>query len=83
VSINRDVAEAQEEITTMKKTPRLRSQVELLKHTPSALVRAARYRSGAGVHADSPGRYGKRDRASNRREERLAALRHGGDQEEG
>jgi hypothetical protein len=71
------------ESTPMKKTAvRLRSQVELLKHTPSALFRSARYRSGAGVHADSPGRYGKRDRASNRREERLAALRHGGDQEE-
>ncbi len=48
---------------------------ELLKHTPSALFRAARYRGGAGVHADQKGRYTKRDRAKNRHEERLATVR--------
>ena len=37
---------------------------------PSLLVRAALYRSGAGVHADQEGRYGKRERARNRAEER-------------
>ena len=52
----------------------LRSQVELLKSTPSALFRAARFRSGAGVHADNEGRYTKRDRAKNRQEERRARL---------
>lgn len=51
------------------------SQVELLKHTPSALFRAAYYRSGAGIHADQPGRYSKRDRAKNRREAQLSILR--------
>lgn len=51
------------------------SQLELLKHTPSALFRAARYRSGAGVHADQRGRYSKRDRAKNRREAQLAVSR--------
>ena len=52
----------------------LRSQQELWKQTPSPLFRAALYRSGAGVHADAPGRYGKRDRAINNRDERRALL---------
>ncbi len=39
---------------------------------PSALVKAALYRSGAGVHADQPGRYGKRERARVRADERRA-----------
>ncbi len=59
-----------------KKTIAVRSQVELLKHTPSALFRAALYRSGAGVHADNLGRYSKRDRAKNRKEERVALRSH-------
>lgn len=59
------------------KTVPLPSQRELLKHTPSALFRAAYYRSGAGIHADQRGRYTKRDRAKNRREEQLAVSRRG------
>jgi hypothetical protein len=55
-------------------TVTVRSQAEMLKHTPSPLFRAAHYRSGAGVHADQKGRYGKRNRAKNRQEERQARL---------
>jgi hypothetical protein len=51
-----------------------RTQVELLKATPSKLFAAARTRSGAGVHADQGGRYGKRQRRENRTEERDALL---------
>ena len=54
-----------------------RSQVEILKHMPSPLFRAANYRSGSGVHADQKGRYGKRNRAKNRQEERRALLHRG------
>jgi len=56
-------------------TIRIRSAEELRKATPSALFRSALYRTGAGVHADSPGRYSKRDRAKNRADERRALLR--------
>ncbi len=52
----------------------IRSQVEILKHTPSPLFRAAYYRTGAGVHADQKGRYTKRNRAKNRQEERHVRL---------
>lgn len=58
----------------------VRSQIEILKHMPSPLFRAANYRSGAGVHADQKGRYTKRNRAKNRQEERRAML-HRGDAE--
>jgi hypothetical protein len=51
-----------------------RTQVELLRTTPSKLFAAARTRSGAGVHADQGGRYNKRQRAKNRAEERAALL---------
>ena len=50
------------------------SQVEILKRLPSKLFAAASVRSGAGVHADQSGRYGKRDRAKVRAEERRAYL---------
>ena len=50
----------------------VRTQTELRKQTPSALFRAALYRSGAGIHADNDGRYSKRNRAQNRRDERRA-----------
>ncbi len=51
-----------------------RTQVELLKSTPSKLFAAARMRSGAGVHADQNGRYSKRQRRASRTEERDALL---------
>jgi hypothetical protein len=60
------------------KTTAVRTQLEILKQTPSALFRSARYRSGAGVHADENGRYSKRDRAKNRKDERLALLNRDG-----
>ena len=53
----------------MKRTTK---QSEALKHMPSPLFRAVRYRSGAGIHSDQPGRYGKRERAQNRADERRA-----------
>ncbi len=62
--------------TNLKIKP-VRSQMELRKQTPSPLFRAALYRSGAGVHADAPGRYNKRDRARNRSDERAARLGQG------
>ena len=58
-------------------TIRTRSAAELRKHTPSALFRAAHYRSGAGVHADGADRYDKRRRARNRADERRALLNRG------
>jgi hypothetical protein len=39
---------------------------------PSALMKSALYRSGAGTHADQGGRYGKRERARHKAEERRA-----------
>ncbi|MGC4044139.1 MAG: hypothetical protein QM758_10100 [Armatimonas sp.] len=59
---------------TRRTTQTRRTQVEILQSTPSALFRSARTRSGAGVHADQGGRYGKRERAKNRAEERTAFL---------
>jgi hypothetical protein len=56
------------------RTPRRRTQAELLRSTPSPLFAAARTRSGAGVHTDQGGRYGKRERAKNRAQERAARL---------
>lgn len=50
------------------------SQAAILKRTPSKLFAAALTRSGAGVHADQRGRYGKRNRAQVRAEERNARL---------
>ena len=50
------------------------SQAAILKRTPSKLFAAALTRSGAGVHADQDGRYGKRNRAKVRAEEREARL---------
>lgn len=58
----------------MKRTTK---QSEALKHLPSALFRAALYRSGAGAHADQRGRYGKRERARHRADERQARLAAG------
>lgn len=58
-------------------TVQTRSQLEILKHLPSPLFRAANYRSGAGVHADQKGRYGKRNRAKNRQDERRTLLNRG------
>lgn len=52
--------------------PRKTKQSEALKHMPSPLFRAAHYRSGAGTHTDQRGRYGKRERAQNRTDERRA-----------
>ena len=50
------------------------SQLAALKRTPSKLFAAVIVRSGAGVHADQSGRYGKRERASLRADERRARL---------
>ena len=50
------------------------SQAAILKRTPSKLFAAALTRSGAGVHADQAGRYGKRNRSKLRAEEREARL---------
>lgn len=37
---------------------------------PSELMKSALYRSGAGIHADQGGRYGKRERVRHKAEER-------------
>ncbi len=44
----------------------------ILRRMPSELVKFAMYRSGAGVHRDQGGRYGKRERAQNKQDERRA-----------
>ena len=50
------------------------SQAAILKRTPSKLFAAALARSGAGIHADQGGRYGRRERSKLRAEERDARL---------